>query len=79
MESFSLALFCNYVHKIIIQFYVCFCIFLTFMWSVIFLYLASCLNYAILSQAGLLEVLVTYLGSLGYVPIWGLLLRDGRP
>jgi hypothetical protein len=33
---------CNYVHKVMLQFYVCFCIFLTLMWSVAFLYLASC-------------------------------------
>jgi hypothetical protein len=36
------------------------------MWSVAFLYLASSSSCAILSQAGLLEVHVTYLGSLGY-------------
>jgi hypothetical protein len=49
------------------------------MWSVVFLYLASCLNYAILLQAGLLEVPVTYLGSLGYLPAWDPVLPDGRP
>jgi hypothetical protein len=49
------------------------------MWFVVFLCLASCPNYAILLQAGPLEVHVTYLGSLGYFPAWGLVLPDGRP
>jgi hypothetical protein len=49
------------------------------MWFVVFLYLASCLNYAILLQAGLLEVHVTYVGSLGYFPTWVPVLLDGRP
>jgi hypothetical protein len=47
--------------------------------SVVFLCLASCLNYAILLQVGLLEVPMTYLGSLGYFPIWGPVLTDGCP
>jgi hypothetical protein len=46
------------------NFYVCFCIPLTLIWSVVFLYLASCLNYVILSQVGLLEVHVTCRGPL---------------
>jgi hypothetical protein len=79
MESFSLTLFCNYVHKIMLQFYVCFCTFLTPMWYVAFVYLTSCSNYAILSQVGLLEVPMTYLGCLGYFPAWGPVLPDGRP
>jgi hypothetical protein len=49
----------------VLQFYVYFCI-LSLMWSVTFFYLDSSLSCAILSQAGLLEVPVTYLGSLGY-------------
>jgi hypothetical protein len=53
--------------------------FLTLMWSVAFLCLASCLSYAVLSHAGLSEVPVTYLGSLGYFPAWGPELPDGRP
>jgi hypothetical protein len=60
-------------------FYVCFGIFLTLMWFVAFLCLASCLSYATLSQVSLLEVPVTYLGSLGYFPTWGPMLPDGRP
>jgi hypothetical protein len=65
--------------KLCFKFYVCFCTPLTLMWSVVFLYLASCLNYAILSQAGLFEVPVTNLGSHGYFPAWGPILPDGRP
>jgi hypothetical protein len=56
MESICLALFCNYVHKIMLQFYVCFYIILTLIWYVAFFCLASSPNYAILSYAGLLEV-----------------------
>jgi hypothetical protein len=62
-----------------LQFYVCFCIFLTLMWYVAFLCLTSCPSYATLSQVSLLEVLVTYLGSLGYFPAWGPVLPDGHP
>jgi hypothetical protein len=47
--------------------------------SVVFLYLASCLDYAMLSPVGLLEVPMTYLGPLGYFPAWGPVLPDGRP
>jgi hypothetical protein len=71
MESFSLTLFCNYVHKIMLLFYVCFYIFLTLMWYVAFPCLASCPNYAILSQKGQLDVPATYLGSLSYFPACG--------
>jgi hypothetical protein len=39
---------------------------LALMWSVVFPCLATRLSCVILSQAGLLEVPVTYLGSLGY-------------
>jgi hypothetical protein len=49
------------------------------MLSIAFLYLASCPSYATLSQTGLLEVPVTYRGSLGYFPAWGLMLLDGHP
>jgi hypothetical protein len=52
--------------KLCFKFYVCFCIPLTLMWSIVFLCLTSCSNYAILLQAGLLEVPVSYMGSLGY-------------
>jgi hypothetical protein len=54
--------------KLCFKFYVCFCIPLTLMWYVVFLYLASCPNYAILLHVGLPEVHVSYLGSLGYFP-----------
>jgi hypothetical protein len=74
MESFILALFCNYVCKIMLQ---VLCMFLHPLNPHVvcfFLCLASCPNYAILSQAP-----VTYLGSLGYFPAWGLMLPGGRP
>jgi hypothetical protein len=62
-----------------LQFDVCLCIFLTLIWSVAFQCLASCPSYATLSQAGLLEVPVTYPGSLGYFPAWGPVLSDDHP
>jgi hypothetical protein len=58
-----------------LQFYVYFCIFLTLMWSVAFL----CLTSVTLSQADLLEVPESYLGSLGYFPTRGPVLPDGHP
>jgi hypothetical protein len=64
--------------KLCFNFYVYFCIRLTLIWSVIFLCLTSCPNYVFLSQAGLLEVHVTYLGPLGYFPSWGPVCLDGR-
>jgi hypothetical protein len=54
--------------KLCFKFYVCFCIPLTLMRSIVFLCVASCLNYAILSQVGQLVVPVTYLRPLGYFP-----------
>jgi hypothetical protein len=65
--------------KLCFKFYVCFCIPLTLMWFVVFLRLGSCLNYAILSHAGLLEAPVTYVGSLDYFPTWGPMLLDDHP
>jgi hypothetical protein len=62
-----------------LQFYACFCIFLTLIWYIAFLCLASYLSYATLSQVGQLEVPVSCLVSLGYFPAWGLVLPDGRP
>jgi hypothetical protein len=62
-----------------LQFYVCFCIFLTLMWYVAFLCLTPCPSYTTLSHAGLLEVHVPYLGSIGYFPAWGPVLPDDRP
>jgi hypothetical protein len=49
------------------------------MWPIDFLCLAFCLSYAILLQAGLLKVLVTYQGSLGYFSTWGPMFSDGHP
>jgi hypothetical protein len=45
--------------------------FLTLMWLDAFLYLTSYPSCATLSQTGLFEVHVSYLGSLGYFPTWG--------
>jgi hypothetical protein len=45
----------------------------------LFFCLVSSLNYVILSQVGLHEVPVTYLGPLGYFPIWGHVWPDGHP
>jgi hypothetical protein len=56
----------NYVHKIMLQFYVYFCVFLPPYGHLISLCPASSLSCAIISQTGLLEVPVTYLGSLDY-------------
>jgi hypothetical protein len=67
---------CNYVYRIVLQFYVSFA-YLSIMWSVLFPCLASSLSCAILSQAGLLEIPTTYLGSLGYFLARGLVLLNG--
>jgi hypothetical protein len=56
----------NYVHRIMLQFYVSFCVFISHVVSYIFPCLTSCSSCVILSQASLLEVPVTYLGSIGY-------------
>jgi hypothetical protein len=68
---------CIYVHKIMLQFYVCFCAFITHVVRYLFPYLTFSLSCAILSQAGLLEVLVAYRGSLGYFLAQSLLLLNG--
>jgi hypothetical protein len=65
--------------KLCFTFYVCFGIPLTLMWPIDFLCLAFCLSYAILLQAGLLKVPVTYQGSLGYFSAWGPMFSDGHP
>jgi hypothetical protein len=58
---------CNHVYRIVFQFCVCFfCIFLPPCGQLLSLCPASSLSCAILSQADLLEVHVTYLGSLSY-------------
>jgi hypothetical protein len=69
-------LVCNYVHKIMLHFYVYFLHFLTIMWLIAFLCLASSSSYALLSQTSLLEVPMTYLGSLGYYLARGLMLLN---
>jgi hypothetical protein len=56
----------NYVHRIVLQFYVYFCVFLPSCGQFLSLCSTSSLSCVILSQAGPLEVSVTYLGSLGY-------------
>jgi hypothetical protein len=57
---------CIYVHKIVLQFYVCFCSFTPHVVSYLFFCLAFSSSCAILSQVGLLEVPTAYRGSLGY-------------
>ena len=68
---------CNYVHRIVLQFYVYFCVFLPSCGQSLSLCPASSLSCAILSQAGLLKVPVTNLGSLGYFLAWGPMLLNG--
>jgi hypothetical protein len=67
----SKSAFANYVINLCCGFMYVFYIFLTLMWSVAFLCLATCPCFASLSQGGLLEVPVTYLRSLSYFPAWG--------
>jgi hypothetical protein len=68
----------NYVHRIVFQFYVCFfCVFLPSCGQLLSLCPASSLSCTIQSQAGLLEVSMTYLGSLSYFLAWGLVLLNG--
>jgi hypothetical protein len=55
---------CNYVHRIVLQFYVCFCAFISHVVSYLFPCLTFGLSCAILSQAGLLEVPTAYMGPL---------------
>jgi hypothetical protein len=71
---------CNYVLlKIVLQFYVCFYTFIPHVVSYLFPYLTYSSSCVILSQAGLLEVSMTYLGSLGYFLAWGLVLLMAAP
>jgi hypothetical protein len=70
-------LVCIYVHKIVLQFYVCFYIFIHHVVSYLFSYLAFSLSCAILSQAGLLEVPATYRRFLDYFLARSLLLLNG--
>jgi hypothetical protein len=68
---------CNYVHRIVLQFYVCLYALIPHVVSNLFPYLAFSLSCAILSQAVLLKVPVAYLGSFGYFLAQGLLLLNG--
>jgi hypothetical protein len=68
---------CIYVHKIVLQFYVCFYVFIPYVVIYLFSCLAFSLSCAILSQTGLLEVPTAYRGSLGYFLTWSLLFLNG--
>jgi hypothetical protein len=57
---------CNYVHRIVLQCYIYILHVYPLCGQLLFPCLASSSSCAILSQAGLLEVPATYLGSLGY-------------
>jgi hypothetical protein len=70
-------LVCNFVHKIVLQFYVYFCTFITHVASYLFSYHPFNLSCAILSQADLLEVPAAYRGSLGYFLARSPLLLNG--
>jgi hypothetical protein len=65
-----------YVHKIMLQFYVCFYAFITHVVSYLFPYLTFSLSCAILSQADLLVVPAAYRESLGYFISRSLLLLN---
>jgi hypothetical protein len=68
---------CNYVHRIVLQFYVYFYVFLISCGQSLSLYPTSNSSCAILSQAGLLEVPMTNLMSLCYFLTWGPVLPNG--
>jgi hypothetical protein len=76
--NFLSCLVCSYVHKIVLLFYGYFAYFNPHVVSYFFC-LASSPSCAILSQTDLLEVPVTYLGSLSYFSAWGLMLANGCP
>jgi hypothetical protein len=67
---------CNYVHRIVLQFYVCFYAFIPHVVIYLFPCLTFSLSCAVLSHAGLLEVPAAYLGSLGYFLTRGLVLLN---
>jgi hypothetical protein len=56
--------------------YVFFCIFIPHVVSYFFPYLTTSLSWTILSQVGLLEIPMTYMGSLDYFLAQGLVLPD---
>jgi hypothetical protein len=68
---------CIYVHRSVLQFYVCFCAFIPHVVSYLFPCLIFSSSCAILSQAGLLEGPAAYRGSLGYFLTRSLLLLNG--
>jgi hypothetical protein len=70
---------CDYVHRIVLQFFVCFCIVLPSCGQLLFLCPDSYPSCATLSQAGLLEVPTSYLGSFGYFLARGPVLSNGYP
>jgi hypothetical protein len=61
----------NYVHRIVLLFYVYFNVFLLSCGQSLSLCPASSSSCSIMSQAGLLEVPTTNLGSFGYFVTWG--------
>jgi hypothetical protein len=65
-----------YVHKIVLQFYVCFCAFISHVVGYLFPCLTFSSSCAILSQADLLEVHAAYERSLSYFLAWSLLLLN---
>jgi hypothetical protein len=67
----------NYVHRIVLPFYIYFCIFLPSRGQLLSLCPASSLSCAILLQVGLVKVPVTYLVSLDYFLARGLVLLNG--
>jgi hypothetical protein len=60
----------NYIHRIVFQFYVYLCVFLSSCGQSLSLCPTSSSSCAILSQAGMLKVPVTNLRSLGYFLAW---------
>jgi hypothetical protein len=68
---------CNYVHRIVLQFYVYFLHVYPSCGQLLFPCLATSSTCAILSQAGLLEVPTTYMVSLGYFLARGPVLPNG--
>jgi hypothetical protein len=72
-----LALYAIIFIELCFNFMSIFCVFLPSCHQSLFLCPASCLSCATLSQAGLLEVPATNLGSLGYFLAWGPVLLNG--
>jgi hypothetical protein len=68
---------CNYFYRIVLQFYVSFLHIYPSCDRLLFLCITSSSSCAILSQAGLLKVPATYLGSIGYFLTRGPVLSNG--